>query len=286
MHFLPSYRSTKMFSGGAQANQRVHTPPPSCYGYQSHVICTPTAAAVIKTYSPNLMVHPLMRSSPSTLLGSATAPSAETDPDRVAEGIVAMLPRLHVLVVGPGLGRDPLMQQVCARVIRAARQRGMPLVLDADALALVQHDPALVRGYRLAVLTPNVVEFGRLARALGVDAGEGGGKVEVLARALEGVTVVQKGQVDLISDGKTTLAVDLTGGKKRSGGQGDTLTGSIATFLGWRKAYLDGIWETGGKLDEEESFRLAVFGGSAITRVSPGVGSKQCFQVRWPALPS
>jgi ATP-dependent NAD(P)H-hydrate dehydratase len=61
--------------------------------------------------------------------------------------------------------------------------------------------------------------------------------------------------------------VDLEGGRKRSGGQGDTLTGSIATFLGWRKAYLDGIWETGGRLKEEELVALAVFGGSAITRV-------------------
>jgi hypothetical protein len=37
--------------------------------------------------------------------------------------------------------------------------------------------------------------------------------------------------------------------------------------LAWRKAYLDGIWETGGRLKEEELVALAVFGGSAITRV-------------------
>ncbi|KAL1874732.1 hypothetical protein VTK73DRAFT_260 [Phialemonium thermophilum] len=238
----------------------------------SHVICTPAAAAVIKTYSPNLMVHPLMRSTNT----STPSGGADQDPDRIAQGVIAMLPRLHVLVVGPGLGRDPLMHDVCVRVIRAARERGMPVVLDADALALVQRDPALVRGYALAVLTPNVVEFGRLTAALGVDdqvqaareksGGSESAKVEALARALEGAVVVQKGPSDLISDGKTTLTVDLVGGKKRSGGQGDTLTGSIATFLAWRKAYHDGIWETGGQLNEEETVRLAVFGGSAITR--------------------
>lgn len=213
-----------------------------------------------------------MRTSPSTLAGSITSPSADTDPARIAESIIAMLPRLHVLVIGPGLGRDPLMHDVCARVIRAARDRGTPLVLDADALALVQRDPGLVRGYPAAVLTPNVVEFGRLTGALGIGdevAGAGeGAKVQALARALGGVTIVQKGGTDLISDGRTTLAVDLVGGRKRSGGQGDTLTGSIATFLGWRKAYLDGIWETGGRLSEGETVGLAVFGGSAITRVS------------------
>lgn len=243
---------------------------------QSHVVCTPDAAAVIKTYSPNLMVHPLMRSSPpkSGASSSSSSATADTDADQIAEGIIALLPRLHVLVIGPGLGRDPLMHAVCSRVVRAARERCVPLVLDADALALVSRDPDLVRGYALAVLTPNVVEFGRLADALGVKTGNGDGPgggsagVEELARALGGVTVVQKGGRDLVSNGKTTLAVDLVGGKKRSGGQGDTLTGSIATFLGWRKAYLDRIWETGGQLSEEESITLAVFGGSAITRVS------------------
>lgn len=205
------------------------------------------------------MVHPLMRQEAPGLT-----------PDDVASGIIGMLPRLHVLVAGPGLGRDPLMQDTLARVIRAAREREIPIVLDADALQLVQRDPALVRGYRNAILTPNVVEFKRLADALGVDTrGEGEtAAVEALARALGGVTVVEKGAQDLVSNGQVTLAVDLQGGRKRSGGQGDTLTGSVATFLGWRKAYLDGLWDVGEpKLSADEMIRLAAFGGCAITRV-------------------
>ncbi|KAH6854167.1 Ribokinase-like protein [Chaetomium sp. MPI-CAGE-AT-0009] len=247
----------------------------------SHVICTPAAAAVIKTYSPNLMVHPLMRSSPSSpgnpaststsTTSTTTQPSTETDASSIAARIIPLLDRLHVLVVGPGLGRDRLMQDTCAVVLRAARERGMPVVLDADALQLVQRDPAIVRGYALAVLTPNVVEFARLAGALGVEGAAQGdvrdtAAVEALAGALGGVMVLQKGPRDHLSDGRVTYTVDLEGGLKRSGGQGDTLTGSIATFLGWRKAYLDGIWETGGRLKEEELVALAVFGGSAITR--------------------
>lgn len=234
---------------------------------------------MVKTYSPNLMVHPLMRQSPSE---ASNQSSSHAPADEIASPIIDMLSRLHVLVVGPGLGRDPLMQDTVASVIRAARARGTPVVLDADALLVVQKHPEIVRGYKLAVLTPNVVEFGRLCKALGVEekvrqaeekaAGGGAGeketaRVEALARVLEGVTIVQKGFHDLISDGKTTLSVDLTGGKKRSGGQGDTLTGSIATFLGWRKAYLDKLWDHGGKLDEGELVQLAAFGGCAVTRV-------------------
>ncbi|KAI2615681.1 Ribokinase-like protein [Hypoxylon sp. NC1633] len=237
----------------------------------SHVICTPGAAAVIKTYSPNLMVHPLMRQSPPHA-GSGSA--ADADPEQVSSKIIDMLPRLHVLVVGPGLGRDPLMHETCARVLAAARERRMPVVLDADALAIVLKTPELVMGWREVVLTPNVVEFGRLWEGIKPDeTGSGGdgkgdaGQVEALSRALGGVTIVQKGGVDLVSNGRaTTLKVDLRGGLKRSGGQGDTLTGCIATMLAWRKAYLDDLWFHYGWFDEEETLALAAFGGAAITR--------------------
>ncbi|KAI2463276.1 Ribokinase-like protein [Annulohypoxylon bovei var. microspora] len=239
----------------------------------SHVICTPAAAAVIKTYSPNLMVHPLMRQSPGPHHSSSSSHAADSDPAQISGKIIDLLPRLHVLVVGPGLGRDPLMQETCMRVLAAARERGMPVVLDADALALVTQAPELVHGWQQLVLTPNVVEFARLRKGLKNADAEGSSnsadslhQVEALSRALGGVTIVQKGGKDLISNGETTLTVDVKGGLKRSGGQGDTLTGSIATMLAWRGAYLDGIWDHDGKLGEAETLGLAAFGGAAITR--------------------
>ncbi|KAM5356056.1 hypothetical protein ACJ41O_002702 [Fusarium nematophilum] len=241
----------------------------------SHVICTPAAATVIKSYSPNLMVHPLMRQTPSSSQEPAVSnlsrcEEPHSDPEYISAQIIDLLPRLHVLVVGPGLGRDPLMHATVARVIRAARDRGTPVVLDADALLLVQKDPGLVRGYDGAVLTPNIVEFRKLCEALKIDVADDASetaRVEALARVLGGVTVVQKGGKDYISNGETTLTVDLQGGRKRSGGQGDTLTGSIATFLGWRKAYLDRLWDVGqNALGDGELVGLAAFGGAAITR--------------------
>jgi ATP-dependent NAD(P)H-hydrate dehydratase len=228
---------------------------------QSHVICEPQAAQVIKTYSPNLMVHPLMRQS------SHASPQSSSS---IAASIIDMLPRLHVLVIGPGLGRDTLMQDTCAHVIKAAREKKVPFVLDADGLALVQSRPELVQGYKECVLTPNVVEFGRLCKSKGIETdGLGGAEgAEKLAKAFGGVTVVRKGKEDYISNGEKTYVSDVEGGLKRSGGQGDTLTGSLATFLGWSKAYLDGLWEHEGDLDEVELLALAAFGGSAVTRAS------------------
>ncbi|EHL02390.1 hypothetical protein M7I_1463 [Glarea lozoyensis 74030] len=226
----------------------------------SHVICEPQASQVIKSYSPNLMVHPLMRQ------------SMHANPDdtssTVAKAVIDMLPRLHVLVIGPGLGRDPLMQETCEKVIVAAREQNVPFVLDADGLMIAQSKPELVHGYKECILTPNIVEFGRLCKSKGIDpAGLDNGKgAETLSKAFGGVTILQKGGNDYISNGVKTFVSDLEGGLKRSGGQGDTLTGSLATFLAWRSAYLEKLWDHDGSLGSEELLALAAFGGSSITR--------------------
>ncbi|KAH8674781.1 Ribokinase-like protein [Tricladium varicosporioides] len=226
----------------------------------SHVICEPQAAAVIKTYSPNLMVHPLMRQS------SHAQPTQNSS--TIAKAVIDMLPRLHVLVIGPGLGRDELMHDTCAKVIEAARKENMPFVLDADGLNLAQSRPELVQGYKQCILTPNVVEFARLCKSkdIDIDGLKGAEGVEQLSKAFGGVTIIQKGQQDYITNGEKTFISDIKGGLKRSGGQGDTLTGALATFLAWRKAYLDRLWEHDGDLDEAELLALAAFGGSSLTR--------------------
>lgn len=69
------------------------------------------------------MVHPYMRQ-------STHATAAETI-DEISKNVIGMLDRLHAIVIGPGLGRDRLMQETCARLIKEARRRDMPFILDA-----------------------------------------------------------------------------------------------------------------------------------------------------------
>lgn len=206
------------------------------------------------------MVHPYMRS-------SATMSSTDTI-DSVSANVLSMLPRLHVVVIGPGLGRDEAMHETCARVIAKAREMKIPFVLDADGLMIATARPELIKGCTECIMTPNVVEFGRLAEKMGVDVkGADPTKVcEELAKAFGGPTIIQKGAKDYISNGKHTLVSEGEGGLKRSGGQGDTLTGSLGTLLAYRRAYLDKLWDHDGSLDEAETLALAAYGGSAITR--------------------
>jgi len=109
---------------------------------------------------------------------------------------------------------------------------------------LVQNRPSIIKDYVKAILTPNKAEFARLCKVMEVD--PQGDETEVcakLARAFGGVTIIQKGPKDYISNGKQTFICDLEGGLKRSGGQGDTLTGSLGTFLAWTRAYRERIWK-------------------------------------------
>lgn len=188
----------------------------------------------------------------------------------LVDAVTAVMPKLHSLLLGPGLGRDPDVLRAAAEVVSRARLRNLPVVLDADALAMVVGNPAAVGGYVLAVLTPNANEFRLLrermdrytalqgfltpasaeAPATAVAKGEekttgeappnasGGeeskaGVVERLAKDLGGVTVVSKGNVDMISNGARTISCAVPGGLKRCGGIGDVLSGAMATSLGW-----------------------------------------------------
>lgn len=224
------------------------------------------------------MVHPLLQSSsslsPNRTVSNSDDQKSDTNQQptarQLAEPIISFLPRLHVLIIGPGLGRDSLTQRIVSEVISEARSRNIPMVMDADALLLIQEQPALINGYTECILTPNVVEFGRLCKALGVKLPSDSHKTDDpdestvraseeeackrLSNALGGVLIIQKGKHDVISNGLTSIISDIEGGRKRSGGQGDTLTGSVGTFLAWRKAYHDGLWgPEGGRLPHDES---------------------------------
>jgi ATP-dependent NAD(P)H-hydrate dehydratase len=214
------------------------------------------------------MVSPLLRSSKTPEVSQQNL-----SVDEMTSPILDLLPRLHVLVIGPGLGRDDITLKQVAGVIKAARNHDppVPIVLDADGLFLINSQPDLVKGYKDCILTPNVVEFARLAKSLGVNVDdEDRTKVcEKLAIALGGICIIQKGNVDYISNGEGTTTCDFEGGLKRSGGQGDTLTGSLGTFLAWRQAYHEGLWEGANgenKMSRAETLLAAAFAGSAITR--------------------
>jgi len=245
------------------------------------VYCAAEAAVPIKSYSPELMVDPVYsakafdglveeeaRLVEEEAMGRPEASSelagirAEQDRlvSRMVSSVAPALDRLHCLVVGPGLGRCPLVMRAAAAIVSEARSRGLPLVLDADGLhmlTLAEHRD-LVAGYQGCVLTPNAMEARKLEQALGGGAedgntdrdGNGGaageGRRSSFERATEGVVVVRKGAEDEISwwceqpevgqpasARRSAMRCEEPGGLKRSGGIGDILAGCIGAFSAW-----------------------------------------------------
>lgn len=231
----------------------------------SHIICEKNTSYPIKSYSPNLMVHPY-------LYDSNSKPENMPIKDIVAR-VEGLLKRIHVIVVGPGLGRDPVLMETVGKIIEVARDQKMPIVIDADGLYLVQHKLDLIRNYTECVLTPNVVEFERLAKAAGLpnesDIKTATGRkqrVADLSNKLGGVIILSKGMVDIISDGETSLENDIQGSLKRVSGQGDTLSGALGTFMAWYLAYQNDLWKHDHEFTVKETKLLAAFAGSALTR--------------------
>jgi ATP-dependent NAD(P)H-hydrate dehydratase len=94
--------------------------------------------------------------------------------------------RLSCLVVGSGLGRDAVLLDTAAAVIRSARKHGLCMIIDSDALFVVAREPSLVQGYMHCVLTPSLNEYRRFAHALGcsLNKGERAAKLQVRSSPL------------------------------------------------------------------------------------------------------
>lgn len=211
----------------------------------SHVFCTSEAAPVIKSYSPELIVHPVLDS-----------------PGAVHE-VKKWLPRLHSLVVGPGLGRGDILLKNVEGILEASKARAMPIVIDADALWLIAQQPGLIKGYQKAVLTPNHGEFIRLSEAVlrgPVDNSDRQGAVLKLSHALGNVTVVLKREQDVISDGEQVLECNLQGSNRRCGGQGDLLSGFLGVLMQWA------LSAGPEKMNGFSPFLVAAFGACSLTR--------------------
>ncbi|KXS22509.1 Ribokinase-like protein [Gonapodya prolifera JEL478] len=235
-----------------------------------HIFCEHSAAAPIKSYSPDLIVHPSLRSSSSISLLPPHVPAPT--PATLAEPIVATLPRLHVLLLGPGLSRDKAMLDAARIVLREARRRDLPVVVDADGLFLVQNDPDLVKGYTRAVVTPNGNEFERLCEKMNIPTSTPADSAcLLLAQALGGVTVVQKGARDVISDGSVVVHCSTPGSPRRCGGQGDLLSGATATFLAWADLARGGGFGPAPPASPVPSPVLAAWSACHLTRLASRV---------------
>ena len=150
--------------------------------------------------------------------------------DGMVKKVTSKLDNLHALVIGPGMGRCPLVCEATARIIKYAKTKKLALILDADALWMLAQPQyrSLLEDYEGApvILTPNVIEYNRLFSNVIQSSSS--------QFPLQYTTIVKKGQCDVIlQNEKKVMTCMEKGGKKRSGGIGDVLAGTVGTLTAW-----------------------------------------------------
>jgi NAD(P)H-hydrate epimerase len=177
-------------------------------------VATPeTIATAVAIYSPNIIVKPL----------SGDVLSPEHVPELLAQSR-----NVDCVAIGPGLGAAPETMEAVEKLI-ARMER--PLVIDADAIAVCGRRPRILRG-RSGVVTPHAGEFKKLTgRTLPKEDLDGRARMVKEAASKLKMTVLQKGPVDVISDGRF-VKLNRTGNDAMTvGGTGDVLTGLVAGLI-------------------------------------------------------
>ena len=196
----------------------------------AYVLTAEEASQAIKSYSPELMV--------SSVYNTSRIHKDDEQRDFVNR-VTSFFPRLHGLVIGPGMGRNPHVLRSVQKIVERAREIELPLVLDADGLFMACQNPQMLKSYNNAVITPNVVEYRRIAETLKLEQDT---DIAELTKHLDGPTVIRKGRVDEICgfsgkdglpDDRVVMKCDTRGSPRRPGGLGDFLAGSAIVLLSW-----------------------------------------------------
>jgi len=173
---------------------------------------------------------------------------------------------IHSLIIGPGLGRDDIIAACLPELITRLKLDQIS-VFDADFFwYLTGHEigeklkAAIVNRAQMCIITPNITEFGRLwkhylkdeklselkdihAAISEIKITDNVLKTNIdhiivrdaakLAQNLNNLTILLKGEVDVITDGKEAYIVRQQGASKRCGGQGDILSGLVGLYSYW-----------------------------------------------------
>lgn len=218
---------------------------------------TPSVLPLVAAIAPELMTHPL-----------AVNPDGEISAGNLRpERLEALLKRITVLAIGPGLGTEP---QTAEFVLGLLQQSKLPAVVDADGLNILAEHPdriAEVAKDRTLVLTPHPGEMARLTGEKISDIEADRVQVAREFATKHGLTLVLKGWRTLIAHPDGQIAVNTTGNPAMAkGGSGDLLTGMVAAMLAQHPG------------DVARAVETAVYlhGLSAdITVRGPGVGGDQ-----------
>ena len=209
-----------------------------------------SGCGLVTLHSSKRALQAVVNNDPSAMLSE--------DPRPQFSRVPAALDRYTAIAVGPGLSRDALSGVALRDMMAAAREAGIPMVVDADALNLISENPRMMdlipKG---SLMTPHI---GELRRLIPFEKGQ----EEEAARELSlksGCVVVLKGYHSKVFSPDGTCLVNTTGNPGMAkGGSGDVLTGLTGGLMARGYAAIDaaalGVWihgYAGDRLTEERT---------------------------------
>ena len=185
-----------------------------------NIIAPKRAADIIAGFSPNLSAYPLegdwlTKGHLPTLL-SMTQNAKLVSNDKTA------------VVIGGGLGRSKETQETIEQYFL---EIDVPVVIDADAIYVLKEKPEIIKAKNF-LITPHSYEFLILTgqEVAGKSIEEKAKIVQEQAERLA-TTILLKGAIDVISNGKETAINRLGCPYLTKGGTGDTLAGICGSLI-------------------------------------------------------
>ena len=238
----------------------------------SHVFCHKESAIPIKSYSPELIVHPGFDAYSNDILLKKTE---------------RWFKSMNSILIGPGMGREPDIEKIFVEFSEKISEfKNIPLVYDADGVwfwvdinTKNEFDKNIlekINNNEKLIMTPNFTEFEKMCKILGdkfkkenieeqkkfIDdiynkqiVGEEVIKINnfiniekykdifineinLCQEFKNKFILVKKGKCDIITDGKELYIVRNKGSLKRTGGIGDLLSGLINCYCGMINQHL------------------------------------------------
>ena len=170
-----------------------------------------------------------------TTAALAFAPDLMVQGAEVGSDIQEALDKASAILCGPGLGQNAWGEQMLLESLRAARQKDIALVLDADALNLLTPSQVASLADMKAVITPHPGEAARLLDTTSSEVQNDRLAAVCELHELTGATVVLKGCGTLIAHSAGDIRVANCGNAALArGGSGDVLAGLIVGQLAFR----------------------------------------------------
>ena len=229
----------------------------------SHVFCHTEAAIPIKSYSPELIVHPAFNSFSNDVLLKKT---------------IRWFKSMNSILIGPGLGREEDTEKIFVQFSEKISEfKNIPLVYDADGVWFWvkinlenNYDKNIINKINSnskLIMTPNFTEFEKMCKILGdrfktesiqeqkdfideiynkendiikiIDINNNEKKKKIFLNEINlckkfnnTFILVKKGKCDIITNGIELYIVKNKGSLKRTGGIGDLLSGLINCYCG------------------------------------------------------